>query len=649
MAETFGPSPGHSVISVAEQEQTTVRLRVGQVLMVSFFTLRPLAAAAQVVRDSGTLMASAFGTGASVTLQAAMRAQSEFERFRFANLLAPEKHGSCEELPRNTCFWSDPEPPPPPVEPAAIRDRRERLLMLLDSVAVNASGDRWAVEQRVRYLEEAGRPDSALAAARACRVSGWACDALVGFALHEVGRYVAADSAYGRALAKMSAKDRCAWRDIGLLIDDDLGGQYAQLACGDSRRDALEDRAWYYARTLYSLDGNDSRTEHYARKTMVMMVRDAPDMLTDSVLRPNAASNERVFDNILLWGWARGWTISRGDTVVAGLLGRHGGPPWTLFPSLSRPAYRYMPPGAILDDPAMSDSSAWFLRPASQLNGSRGFRMTRNGEEVMKIGAVPPPLPMARYAPPYARSLTPLEHQKAMFKRGDSALVVMAYDARVTKELAGGKLTAALEVIPNEKPIDYGKVVHGAPETGTLMVKAPWGPLLMSAEVYAPEKSAVARARYGISPPVAVGARVTLSDLLFFKPFGTLPSSVEAVAPHALPTERLMANEKLGVYWESYGTDPAGEKIKVSLTVVKEVTEAGLLQRITKSLRVVREATPVVVSMEDVSAMGKTVTSRALEVDISTLQKGSYIVQLEIEVVGEYVVRAEHRIEVVGP
>ena len=97
----------------------------------------------------------------------------------------------------------------------------------------------------------------------------------------------------------MSVKDRCDWRNVGLLIDDEMQRQYAQLPCGDSRRDALEDRMWYYARTLYSLDGNDSRTEHYARKTMEMMLRDAPDMLTDSVLRPNMTLTEEFSRNYL--------------------------------------------------------------------------------------------------------------------------------------------------------------------------------------------------------------------------------------------------------------------------------------------------------------------------------------------------------------
>jgi hypothetical protein len=594
----------------------------------------PFSTQAQIVRDSGTAMSPAHTTSASVSVQTAMSAQSEFESFRFDNLPGQPGHGSCLELPRNDCYWSFADPPRAPDELAAIRDRREQLLRILDTVAVNTPGDRWAVEQRVRYLEEAGRPDSALSAARACRVSGWACDALIGFALHELGRYVPADSAYGRALAQMSQKDRCDWRNVDLIIDEDLQHQYVRFQCGDSHRDAFEDRIWYYARTLYSLDGNDSRTEHYARKTMDMMLHDAPDMVTDSVIRPRYMMFERIFEMYQQYGWPRGWAISRNSFGVSvGIHGASVGTGWRLFPYVPRPAYRYVPLGSVLTDPSMSDSSDWHLQPPP--TGASGPAFIRR----RPIDAAPF---VARYAPPYAVSLTPLEHQKAMFRRGDTALVVMAYDSRVTKPLAGAKLTAALVVMPNEKPADYSKIVHDAPETGVLMARAPWGPLLMSAEVYAPDKKAVARARYGISPPFAVGTRVTLSDLLFYKPYGTFPRSVEEVAPHALPTERLMANEKLGVYWESYGTDPAGEKMKVSLTVLREMQESGLFKRKV-------EPTPVVVSVEDLSTMGKTVTPRALVVDISTLKKGSYVVQLEIEVAGQYVVRAEHRVEVIGP
>jgi hypothetical protein len=136
-----------------------------------------------------------------------------------------------------------------------------------------------------------------------------------------------------------------------------------------------------------------------------------------------------------------------------------------------------------------------------------------------------------------------------------------------------------------------------------------------------------------VSPPFSVGTRVTLSDLLFFKTYGALPVTVEDAAPHALTTERVMSNAKLGVYWESYGTDPNGEKMKFSVTVLKEEGRA----------------TPVIVSAEDISARGTKMSPRAIELDISTLKKGAYIVQLEVEVAGQYTVRAEHRIEIIGP
>jgi hypothetical protein len=286
------------------------------------------------------------------------------------------------------------------------------------------------------------------------------------------------------------------------------------------------------------------------------------------------------------------------------------------------PAYRMIPAGFVINEPSLSDSANWRLQ-------------------------LPPVI--ARYGPPYATVLKPLEHQKAVFHRGDSALVVLAYDSRTMPELAGVPISASLVVTPGTEAKGYIKSVKDAPPVGMLMVKAPWGPLLMSAEVAAPEHHAVARARYGVRPPFAVGTRVTLSDLLFYKPYGRFPATVENAAPHAVPTERLRADEKLGVYWESYGTDPSGEKMNVSLTVVKEVEESGFLRRQAKALKLVRESTPVSVAVDDMSARGSSVSPRAIELDISTLKKGSYIVQLEITVAGQYTVRADHRIEIIAP
>jgi hypothetical protein len=154
-----------------------------------------------------------------------------------------------------------------------------------------------------------------------------------------------------------------------------------------------------------------------------------------------------------------------------------------------------------------------------------------------------------------------------------------------------------------------------------------------------------ARARYGIRPPYAVGARVSLSDLLLFEPYGALPSTLEEVIPHAIPTLRVRSDRKLGFYWEAYGTDPAGEVMNIGVTVAPEVVdEPTRAQRLKRALRLWKEAKPVSVQVQDVSARGRTVSPRSVEVDISTLTPGAYLVELEIEVAKQYRVRAERRI-----
>jgi hypothetical protein len=560
----------------------------------------PFASAhAQVLRDPGNT-AGASSADVSGAVDAGRRAQQDFENFRRKHLpnASVGRPSNCDETVGRFCYWYN-EKQNIPAEPKIIADARVKFIATLDSLVKVAPDSRWITGQQVRYLDEAGRHKEALDAARACTVGGWWCDILVGFAQHELGDYAESGKAFETGIGKMLPRDQCTWHDVSLLIDDDARQQYRRYQCGDPQRTAFENRVWFLGRTLYSMPGNDTRTEWYSRLTMSEMLKDAP-----SQYQFGFDDDEREL--MLRFGWERSWAMTRD-----GITGAE-----------SVPAYRMIPAGFVIDEPALSDSSNWRLQ-------------------------LPPVI--ARYSPPYAMVLKPLEHQKAVFHRGDSAFVVLAYDSRTMPELVGVPIRAAVVVTPGLTPVQYMMSVANAPPVGVLTVKAPWGPLLMSAEVTAPEHHAVARARYGVRPPFATAERVTLSDLLFYKPYGTFPGTAEDAAPHAVPTERLRADEKLGVFWEAYGTDPAGEKMNISLTVVKEVPEAGFLRRKAEALKLVRQATPVSVSVEDVSARGSTTSPRAIELDISTLKKGAYIVQLEITVAGQFTVRADHRIEIIGP
>ncbi len=577
-------------------------------LLPILFLLAGLAptASAQIVRGGTVPPASPQDSLSPYDL--GRRAQRDFELFRRLHLpfqSTGRSPSQCDERVGRFCYWYDERAAAAPPEPAEITAKRAVLIALLDSLARVAPEERWLVAQRVRYLTEADRRADALNAATECKVGGWYCDIMTGFALHMLGRYKAADSVYEVGIAKMLVRDRCVWRDLGYLIDDDTRQAYRRLPCASKERIAYEDHVWFLAKVLYSMEGNDSRTEWYARMTFVEMMRDAA-----GVYQFGFDDDEREL--LLRFGWPRAWSRGRGDPRT-GEFNTVGHEP--------SPAYRFIPPGYVLNNPTISDSTDW----AVQL----------------------PPV-VGRYSPPYAKTLKPLVHQKAMFRRGDSALVVMAYDARNMPELDSTAITAALVVSPATGTHAFRTVRTKAPRTDVITAKAPWAPLIMSAEVWSPDRAAVRRARYGMAPPFAVGTRVTVSDLLFYEPYGDFPTTVEEVAPHALTTEKVRAGEKLGVYWEAYGTEPAGEPMKVSLTVVREVEESGFLRRQAKTLRVVREATPVSITVQDMSARGSTTSPRALQLDISTLSKGAYVVQLEIEVAGQYVVRADHRIEIIG-
>ena len=544
---------------------------------------------------------------ANAVVNAAKQAQMQFEQYRRNNL--PESRssrggGSCDEQVGRFCYWYDEKEPPPPRELDRVSEARSRLIAVLDSAARSTPSNVWVASQRVRYLAEAGRARDAVAAARACGAETWRCGALVGFAYHEAGDYVRADSAYRATLENMPARDRCEWEDISLLLDAELLPRYRAAQCGDSTRLAFERRVWWLARPLFSTAANDARTEHYARVTMVQMLAEA-----SSVHDGGFDEDEREL--LLRYSWPRAW--SRGS-------GGFGRPSSTVGHEPT-PAYPYLPNAFVYDNPVNTDSLRWTTRP----------------------GVV-----HARYAPAYATPLLRLEHQSALFRRGDSSLVVLAYDLRSDSALARASDVQAALVLTRGEERDATVVRVPNKSRGVLTAHSVWAPMLMSAEVTSPTVRRSARARYGIRPPYAVGVRVSLSDLLLFTPYGSLPSSLDEVIPHALPSLRVRADQKLGFYWEAYGTNPAGETMGISVTVAPEVVdEPTRAQRLKRALRVWKEAKPVSVQVQDVSARGRTTSPRAVEVDISTLTPGSYMVELEIEVSKQYRVRAERRIVVV--
>jgi len=525
----------------------------------------------------------------AAVLKAARRAQEAFEYTRRHNL--PERAGGwsgvCGERIGRVCYWyegGDDEEDKAPEEPARIRQARTRLLDALDGAAATIPGDEWIVGQRVRYLLEGRQPLLAARVVEQCRAVTWWCEALGGLVRHVGGDFVGADSVFAAALADMPDDERCEWSDISSLLEGDLAARYRRLDCAS--RAAFEARWWWLAQPLYSLGGNDRRTEHFARRVMVRIEqgrRTPLGLYWDDDLR----------DVMLRYGWPTWWTreppvspFVTSDPFVTG----HE-------PS---PAFRFAPAARALDDPGSARPDDWLFEP-------------RNARE--------------RYAPAYAKAFTYLEHQRAMFRRGDSCLVVAAYDLSADTLFAARSVTTALALGANERTLATARDLAAAAGPRALTATAPCQPLVFSLEAVAAGERHVTRARYGLGPAPQAGARAAISDLLLFDPPDSLPTTLDAVVPHAHGSTRVSSDHRIGVFWELYGTDLASGAVGVSLTVSPQGT--GWLRRVVESVGLATRRRGVRLEWQEVPA-GAALAPRALALDLSGLSPGRYVIEVAV-------------------
>src|SRR5439155_822760 len=212
-----------------------------------------------------------------------------------------------------------------------------------DSAALAVPGDEWLAGQRVRYLLQSGRSADELLAARACRAPIWWCQALTGLAWHVAGDFASADSVYRDALDAMPPDERCRWTDIAPLLDAPLARRYRRLPCDE--RGALEQRVWWLAQPLYSLPGNDRRTEHLARATMAQIEGDARSTY-------GVPWGDDLREVTLRFGWPSYWTQGEPRTF-SGFVD----PPITGHEP--QPAFHFLPDASALDDPASASPQVW--------------------------------------------------------------------------------------------------------------------------------------------------------------------------------------------------------------------------------------------------------------------------------------------------
>ena len=555
--------------------------------MIASLTLGSALAIGLQLALGGTGHASARGLAVDSgrTIKYVRSAQASFESFRRSRLPYGESgYGrDCDVRVGRYCYWREEEPDddekPEPELPVVI-ERRTALIRLLDSVARVLPGDAWIAGQRVRYLAEAERTDDALKAATECRAEAWWCMALGGYAAHVAGRFAVADSLYGRALDLMPTDQRCRWTDIRDVVEGDLGDRLKDKPCAE--REAMARRIYWLGAPLWSVSSTDQLTERFARLTQTRIVERAAT--TEGTTYANDLRNL-----VIRYGWSRWFT--RGDSRLSTpydtpVTGHDGGT-----------AYYFLPSAQTLDSVPSAPAEWRFDYPRA----------------------------VSGYAPSYARTLHEISAQVASFRRGDSTLIVGAWDVRRDSTLVGRELNAALvlaapgeirTVVRAEKQRAVGSI------QATSLIDTGW----ISLELLAPTERRAGRLRVGL--PKRSTGRVTLSDLLFYAPMPGPIESLDAVRDSALARDVAPFNRAVGVFAEAYGLAPQGEHLRFDLTL--EQIEIGWRQRAAERLHLADPTAAVRIHWEEQAHVKDGISSRGTRVDLSGVRDGRYRMQLRV-------------------
>ncbi|HTJ24012.1 MAG TPA: hypothetical protein VL383_16520 [Gemmatimonadaceae bacterium] len=509
--------------------------------------------------------------------------QRSFESFRRSRLPVRERgSGPCDIHVGRYCYWrgDDDDDDRMPEEAAAIRARRTELIRSLDSAATLLEGDTWVAGQLVRYLVEAGRTDDAIRFTRdRCRSGAAWCAALAGYASHIAGRFAAADSAYEVALSEMPPAERCRWLDVSDLLANDLAHRYDAVGCDG--RDSLTRRILWLGAPLYSVAATDLFTEHLARFTRVRMAEHSAE--------PDGESwGDDVRELMLRYGWPRWYSRSEppmGSQMEPSITGHDAGMPYDFIPRLHA-----------LDHIGHVNADDWTLDDGRAPTG---------------------------YAPSFARSVHDLPGQIATFRRGDSALVVAAWDVRRDTTLLGRRLQAALVLASPACELAISRD-SAARTVGRLWTTARLDSGLVSLELLAPSERRAARLRVGL--PARDTARVALSDLLLFAVSGAPSNRLELVRDSALATNVISGARGVGVYWETYGLLPSAEPLHFTLRV--EQFGAGWFRRTAERLHLADPTSGLRLQWDEVPEQVDGRAARGLRLDLSRLRAGRYRVSL---------------------
>jgi len=560
----------------------------------------PLAAVAQSTQPTPLLPASRSGVTPADSVaarRAAVRAQRQFELSR-RHTMRVQYIGSgqtCDARIGRFCQWND-DNATLPRDPDAVHDARRTLIDALERAAIRSPNDGWITGQRVRYLIEAGRNAEAVSAADSCNGIDWWCHGLRGLALHELPASMSSDSAFVMALASMPPSERCRWTDLSALLTPAQRKRYGKVGC--SSNEPLLATVWWLADPLHSIPGNQRQAEHYARHMMNLLLEGSPTGY-------GTTWGNDLRELVIRYGWVRVWTRQSSTSTDPFSTSSSG--------HEATPSYHFLPDAPRLDSLTALGDSAWSVR-------------ARPSAE--------------RYSPGLVPRFSQLVPQVAVFRRGDSAMVLAAYDISGDTSWTDSTTDAAL-VLTRDASTRLQGIGPGR-QYGWTNAFFDGSPHLLSLELFDLKKGRAAFHRTVVSLPPKKAGEVSVSDLLLFDPASLRGGPNPEAFPKALGSLSVLRRQPLGLYWEMYGLARADSALPVSLTLTR--TGDGALKRFVRSIGLGAASTPLTIAWRDFPSEGAVIT-RSVSLDLSQVPRGRYVLRMEIKPPGRSVVSTSRLIQ----
>jgi hypothetical protein len=427
--------------------------------------------------------------------RAAHEAEIDYERAarRLAPLSYPDRARRCDEYVGRFCLYYDTGRDPLPPEPTEIARARQRALERLRNAFEINRARKATVFPLVRLLLEHKQPREAHEVVQAYQavtddvVSG---ELLAVLTAHATADIRGAERAIDELLASVNSAEAQRLRDISFLLAPRERKRYRELAPDQQRR--YEDRFWRYADALYLTEGNETRTEHFARHTETKLLETVP------FVQGGSDYGKDIAQLTIRFGTPKARTrvdVNRPGTYDLQIV-EHWDPEQMIYaaPSLDSALTVRASPGA-----------AWPMDTVRSISG---------------------------HAPSTIRRMLPLHHQPSVFHdagggftlRVDGLLLPDSAQRGATRLRRGLFLlddTLALVARVNDETS-----VSGDTLPMTLELPLPREAVLYSAEVLEPDRGLAGRARFRLDRPVA-DRGLLLSDVVIADAFppGQLPAS----------------------------------------------------------------------------------------------------------------------------